>query len=118
MSAIDPVELVIDAEVGAAYIRLADDRVAATAELGDSVCVDVDGLGMVVGIEVLDLAAPLPLREIETRYHVRAAQRGVLESVRASLGKSSFVQRSEGSTIVAMHPRFSPDGETEGVAVK
>lgn len=45
--------LVVDSETSAAYIHLSDRPIARTEELDDSVLVDRDDAGHVVGIEIL-----------------------------------------------------------------
>lgn len=44
-----------DATANAGYVRLSDNLVARTCELGDSILIDLDAMNVVVGIEVLRL---------------------------------------------------------------
>ncbi|MDQ2706450.1 MAG: DUF2283 domain-containing protein [Actinomycetota bacterium] len=61
----------IDTEIGAAYVQLSQATVARTEEYSEEINVDLDGLGMVVGIELLDTAVPVPLDELAVKYHIK-----------------------------------------------
>jgi uncharacterized protein YuzE len=62
--------LQVDAEAGAAYLRLSDNPVARTVEFSDDIYVDLNALDVVVGVELLDLGTAVPLDELERRFHV------------------------------------------------
>lgn len=56
MSSQSSIRIDIDQSADAAYIRLSDKAVARTVELTDDVYVDLDDLGVAVGIEILSPA--------------------------------------------------------------
>lgn len=63
------VTLSVDTSIGAAYIQFADTRVAETIEETPDIQVDVDATGTVVGVEVLNLTADLPVESLTRKYH-------------------------------------------------
>lgn len=71
--------LKIDLSAEAAYLRLSNNQVEQTRELTESVLVDLDSLGVVVGVEILDLDTPVPAGRLTKEFHVREDQ---LEAVR------------------------------------
>ena len=89
------VHLTIDRDADAAYIRLSSEPVARTVEINDSVLVDVDSMGVVVGIEVLDLDADIPFGELKKRCHMRSEVIEAVRSVQPSI--SGFVRLYVGS---------------------
>lgn len=67
------VSVSVDRDVDAAYLRLSDEPVMRTVEVGSGLLVDLDNYGMARGIELLDLSAPLPpaeLNELVKKCHV------------------------------------------------
>ena len=56
--------ITVDPAVGAHYISLSDRPVASTEEVSDNILVDLDEFGVVIGIEVLDPDAELPLTDL------------------------------------------------------
>ncbi|VBA61222.1 DUF2283 domain-containing protein [Mycobacterium attenuatum] len=62
------ITLSVDTSVGAAYIQLTNEPVAETIEETPDIQVDVDATGVVVGIEVLNLAADLPIESLSEKY--------------------------------------------------
>jgi uncharacterized protein YuzE len=62
----------IDTEIGAAYVKLGDAKIVRTVEHTDDIMVDLDELGMVVGIEILDLSVPVPLDELVAQHHIKS----------------------------------------------
>lgn len=65
----------LDRVANYAHVRLSNEAIAHTVHLTDSLLVDVDALGMVVGIEVLDLAAEIPFPDPQSFCRVRNTQR-------------------------------------------
>lgn len=63
----------IDTEIGAAYVTLSDAEIARTEEYNEDIAVDLDQLGIVVGIEILDLSVSVPLDELVARYHIKSS---------------------------------------------
>ncbi|EEI16312.1 DUF2283 domain-containing protein [Corynebacterium lipophiloflavum] len=62
-----------------AYIRLTSERVEVSRELSDTLIVDLDKFGCVVGVELLDLKQIPRIDDIEKGAHVKAAERDQLE---------------------------------------
>ncbi|OBI23829.1 hypothetical protein A5711_10025 [Mycobacterium sp. E2238] len=63
------ITLSVDTSVGAAYIRLTDEPIAETVEETSDIQVDIDATGAVVGIEVLNLSADLPVESLSEKFH-------------------------------------------------
>lgn len=68
----------IDAEAGAAYVRLGRGQVARTVEFNDEIFVDLDEFDVALGIELLDLDTSLPLDRFAERFHIDTATLGLL----------------------------------------
>ncbi|MBT9293649.1 DUF2283 domain-containing protein [Rhodococcus sp. GOMB7] len=83
--------LTVDAELRVAYIKLQSTRVARTVELTDEILVDLDEFGVVRGIEVLDLAAELPMLRLAEEMHVHSDVIALLRRIRPSI--SGFVSQ-------------------------
>jgi uncharacterized protein YuzE len=83
--------LEVDHTARAAYVRFSAGPIVRTVEHGDSINIDLDRFGVVVGIEVLDLAAELPFQVLVTQYHVDSRQVDLLRLLRPSI--SGFVAR-------------------------
>lgn len=81
----------LDSEADAAYIALSDAPVDETVELSDSVFVDVDTMGVVVGIEVLGLGTNIPFDKLRD-HHVHSDVIKTLELIKPDVG--SFFLRS------------------------
>lgn len=75
----------IDTAVDAGYIRVSNDPVATSSQFNDSIVVDLDKYGRVVGIEVLELACPLPVRDLSATYHMTDEAISVLRHIRPSI---------------------------------
>lgn len=58
----------VDADADASYIALRDVPVARTDRYSDSVLIDVDAAGQLVGIELLTLTADVDVAGIAARY--------------------------------------------------
>lgn len=80
------IRLEVDLEVGASDISLADRPVATTREFNDAISVDLDELGVVVGIEVLGLATTIPYDELARRYHIHSDVLAAVNLIRPSVG--------------------------------
>ena len=57
-----------DSDADALYITVNDGEVSRTDEIDTGTLVDVDRLGVMVGIEILRPARPWPVAEIARRY--------------------------------------------------
>lgn len=96
MSAPYPVMVTVDHNVGAAYIQLGSNPVAETIEMTPEIQVDIDKLGVAVGIEILSLGANIPITEIATRFHIHSTVVERIRKVRPSI--SSFVASFSSTT--------------------
>jgi uncharacterized protein YuzE len=92
------VKVEVDREVNAAYVTLSGEEVVRTVQVNPSVLVDLDRMGMVVGIEVLSIDAELPLAQLSTDFHVHSEVVGLLHKLRPSIGfqYARFQQSAEG----------------------
>lgn len=82
----------VDQTAGAAYVRFNENAVASTVQHGDAINLDMDQYGMVVGIEVMDLAADIPFQALVTDYHVESSKVELLRLLRPSI--SGFITLS------------------------
>ena len=60
----------LDREAGAADLRLSTKSVAHTVEFSEDVYVDLDEMGVVVGVELLDLMTPIPMDDLASKHHI------------------------------------------------
>ena len=86
--------LEVDANLGAAYLQFSDRDVAETVELTPEVQVDVDAFGNLVGVEILELGADVPVTELESRFNITPSQRVAVNQLRASLASFSTMSSS------------------------
>ncbi len=101
------VVLEIDPNVGAAYIQLNDHEVARTVEVTMDVMVDLDELDVVVGVEILNLFAEIPIGQLIRDYHIHTDVVSMLQRIRPSV--SGFVasfSSAPGSGAATMSPAF------------
>lgn len=75
----------VDTAVDTAYITLSDEDVVRTRRVTDDVNVDLDNMNVVVGVEMLRRAAPLPLDELATKFHVQSDTLELLQSVAGAI---------------------------------
>lgn len=78
----------LDPEVRACYISLSDDPVTETFEYSDDIFVDLNDLGVAVGIEVLDLNAKFPLQDLTRALHIHSKDEPFLASFLPTLAVS------------------------------
>jgi len=71
------VTLSVDTSTGAAYIQFTDAPIVETIEETPDIQVDIDATGAVVGVEVLNLAAELPVESLTSGYHFRSYDHAV-----------------------------------------
>lgn len=92
------IKIDVDPTVNAAYITLSDEEVVRTVELNDGIMVDLDNMGVVVGIEVLSIDTELPLQRLKDEFHVHSSVVHMLYMLRPSIGfqLGKFQQHSEG----------------------
>lgn len=74
------VSVKLDRDAGAAYLRLSTNSVARTVEFREDVYVDLDAVGVVVGVELLDLMAPIPMDELASKHHIHSDSISILKS--------------------------------------
>ncbi|HEY3548855.1 MAG TPA: DUF2283 domain-containing protein [Propionicimonas sp.] len=99
MTSLSPrVVIELDGEVGTAYIRLSAEAVATTHEVSEDVLVDLDAMGVAVGVEVLRLTADLPFQRLTTEYHVHSAVIDLLRRIRPSVAAFVVSSASEAAT--------------------
>lgn len=93
----DPVVRVeLDEQADACYVSLTGDEVDRTVELTDSVLVDLDRFGVVVGIETLSMSTPIPFDRLVNEFHVHSRVVEVLKMIRPD--PASFVLRTTSSS--------------------
>lgn len=90
----------VDQQADMAYIRLTDGKVARTVELSPEICVDLDDLGVVVGIECFGIDAEMPFSELIRVHHVHSETVEALRQLRPSVG-ARIVSMAEGSASTA-----------------
>lgn len=106
---IQSIEIQIDREVDAAYVRLSANDVAATHDVTEEVLIDLDDMGIAVGIEVLRLDAELPYDTLCVKYHVHSDVVDVLRQIRPSVeGFMSFTAQPDGVSRAAGTRKLAP----------
>jgi len=91
----------IDQEADAAYVQLSAGQVARTAAFSETINIDLDQHGVVLGIELLDLEESIPLDDIAEQYHIRTeALRTLLESLKPVRSQTTVA----GSTVSGQLP--------------
>jgi uncharacterized protein YuzE len=66
------VSVKLDRDAGAAYLRLSTNSVARTVEFSEDIHVDLDAMGVVVGVELLDLTTPIPMAALTAKHHIHS----------------------------------------------
>lgn len=100
MTSVDAVvRIELDEQANACYVSLSTSEVDRTVKLTESVLVDLDKFGVVVGIETLSMTTPIPFDMLVSEFHVHSSVIDVLKTVRPD--PASFVlqasSRSAGS---------------------
>lgn len=99
----------IDTAIGAAYVKLSDAEIGRTEEYNEDIAVDLDGLGVVVGIEILDLSVPVPLDELVARYHIkRSTLARLLSGLRPQPARTAVMSSSGSRSSTAGYRALSP----------
>lgn len=91
----NPVRLEIDHTAGAAYVTLSDAEVVSTVEVTDEVCIDLDAFGVAVGIEILNLAAQIPMDRKPCRW--------VKEQAKYQNNKEAYKERARVRNLKAKY---------------
>lgn len=97
------IRVTVDQSVNAAYIALSDNEVESTVDLGDGILIDLDDMRVVVGIEVLNLDAQLPLARLRDEFHVHSSVVNHLDLLRPTIRYqlNRIQQGAEGTTVAA-----------------
>lgn len=95
------ISLEVDNAAQAAYIRVGEGAVAHTAQLTDGVLIDLDEMNIVVGVEVLELAAEIPFSRLRNEYHVHSDVIDLLRIIQPSVRGFLLTQASDGVTDAA-----------------
>ena len=92
------VKVMVDHTVDAAYIELSGEAVVRTVKLESAIMVDLDAMNVVVGIEVLNIDAELPLQRLKDEFHVHSNVVDLLQKLRPSLrfALGKLQQQTEG----------------------
>ncbi|PZS39150.1 MAG: hypothetical protein DLM62_09840 [Pseudonocardiales bacterium] len=64
------VSVKLDRDAGAAYLRLSTNSVARTVEFNEDIYVDLDAMGVVVGVELLDLMTAIPMDALASKHRI------------------------------------------------
>jgi uncharacterized protein YuzE len=62
----------VDRDAGAAYLRLSTNSVTRTVEFSEDIYVDLDAMGVAVGVELLDLMTPIPMDALASKHHIHS----------------------------------------------
>ncbi len=104
-----PIRVEVDLGVGASYIYLSDSEVAKTREFSDSIMVDLDRNGVVVGIEILGLNTSVPFDELARRFHIHSSVIAGLNQLRPSVGYNiRMAFGSDSSTSLIAPQQLNP----------
>jgi uncharacterized protein YuzE len=99
------ITLSVDTNVGAAYIKLSDEQIVETVEVTPSVQVDIDATGTVVGVELLTLAADLPIEVLNRTFHLPApVDASILSNIRPSIGAGVAYASSGQAYVPTLQP--------------
>lgn len=109
------INLEIDTDYGLAYLQLTDGEIEKTVEFSSAINVDLDSLGVVVGIEILSLPGLAANRDSLDRlinhYHVDSRVKGLAESA-----LSLLVTTGASKAISVSHaPSYSPELTTSAI---
>ena len=105
------VVLEVDAVAEAAYVRFSESDVARTVAFNDEINIDLDAFGVVVGIEVLDLAAEIPFTALVTDFHVESQKVDLLRMLRRA---RRAPQRDPAAIVRCEHGQGSDECEYVG----
>jgi uncharacterized protein YuzE len=99
------ITLSVDTSVGAAYIQLSDEPIVETVEVTPAVQVDVDATGTVVGVELLNLAADLPVEVLNRSFQFPTpVDAQMLLYIRPSIGAGVSYASSGSAYVPALQP--------------
>jgi uncharacterized protein YuzE len=75
------VSVKLDRDAGAAYLGLSTNDVARTVEFSEDIYVDLDAMGVVVGVELLDLMTSIPIDTLASKHHIHSDSLCILTAV-------------------------------------
>ena len=95
-------EVTIDDDAQAAYILIHDAPVAHTRPFDDdeSVILDIDADGTLIGIEVLGLCTPIPIDELAREYYFPEPLIAALRSIEETLRSTEVATADFGGAVV------------------
>ena len=100
-----------DATAGAAYITVSSNDVARTVEVTPTVLVDLDALGVVVGVELLRPQEAVPVETITQQCHVLEKDRDELQKTLQHISQIAFQDsQARRDSPHSATPRWSGDG--------
>lgn len=91
------VSVKLDLDAGAAYLRLSAESVARTVEFNEVILVDLDTMGVVVGVELLDLMTPIPMDDLASKHHIHSESFRILMAAIEGQRDAAGTASSEGS---------------------
>lgn len=93
-------KLEVDGTFGTAYVTFSNEKIVATEEVTQTLLVDLDRYGVVVGVEFLDLSEQIPYDKLTHDYHVHSGVIEALKALRPSISSSIFrVQHANDSAV-------------------
>lgn len=99
------IKLAVDQSNSLAYISLSENAVESTVDHDGRVIVDLDEMGVAVGVELLDLDAVIPFNALTARYHVDSSVVNLLRVIQPTINTFILEARSG-------QKRGSDDNET------
>lgn len=87
------VDISVDSSANACYVQLSDEAIVTTVPINDdaTILVDLDQFNVAVGIEILDLAEPIPLTQLCTKFHILPEHASVLNTLLPSVAQTISV---------------------------
>jgi uncharacterized protein YuzE len=107
-----PISISVDTGANAAYIELGDAEVARTVAVTDSVNVDLDDLGVAVGIEVLGLHTVIPWARLVRQCHVHSEVVDTVRLIKPDVGGFLFAVAHRPAGVQEFNPRHATEVAT------
>lgn len=101
-------QVAVDLDADAAYIRLSGGPIQRTQDVTDDVLVDLDEFAMVVGVELLSVNAVIPFQRLVDEFHVHSDVVEQLRRLRPSIAAQLFFEPAGASTVGAHDTRLEP----------
>lgn len=102
------VSVSLDLTAQAGYITLSHAPIESTFEYNDEILVDLDALGMVVGIEMLSLQSELPVGDLAQRFHIRSELTDAVKYLRPILDSHLSFSTSAGISAARSEHDLKP----------